>query len=88
MQALSNFKPNFYDLLVIDIRMPKLNGFDFYRAVRKKDDNAKVCFLTAFEIYYDEFKKVFPALDVKYFIRKPIGIGELVKQLNLIMDLK
>jgi DNA-binding response OmpR family regulator len=81
-QALSKFKPGYYDLLIVDVRMPKLNGFDLYRALKRKDDNVKVCFLTAFEIYYDEFRKVFPKLDVKHFIRKPIGISDLVKQIN------
>ena len=81
-QALSNFKPGTYDLLVVDVRMPKLNGFDLYRAVKKKDEKVKVCFLTAFEIYYDEFRKVFPKLDVRHFIRKPIGVLDLVKQIN------
>lgn len=81
-QALSNYKPNYYDVLILDIRMPKINGFDLYREIRKKDEQVKVCFLTAFEIYYDEFKKMFPKIDVRYFIRKPIAISALVKQVN------
>jgi DNA-binding response OmpR family regulator len=81
-KALSEFKSGVYDLLLIDIRMPKLNGFELYREIKKKNDNAKVCFFTAFEVYYDEFKKVFPSLDVKCFIRKPITIGDLVTHIN------
>ena len=80
--ALSEFKPGIYDLLLIDIRMPKLNGFELYREIKKKDDNTKICFFTAFEVYYDEFKKVFPTLDVKCFIRKPITINDLVVHIN------
>ncbi|HEX2557066.1 MAG TPA: response regulator [Nitrososphaera sp.] len=80
--ALNNFKADYYDLMIIDIRMPKLNGFDLYREVRKKDTKVKVCFLTAFEIYYEEFRKMFPTIDVKAFVRKPVSISALVKQLN------
>ena len=80
--ALANFKPAYYDLMIIDIRMPKLNGFDLYREIRKRDGTTKVCFLTAFEIYYEEFRKMFPTIDVKAFVRKPVSISSLVKQIN------
>jgi DNA-binding response OmpR family regulator len=80
--ALASFKPGVYDLMIIDIRMPKLNGFDLYRELRKKDSGVKVCFLTAFEIYYEEFRKMFPTVDVRAFIRKPVSISSLVSQVN------
>jgi DNA-binding response OmpR family regulator len=80
--ALANFRPNNYDLMIIDIRMPKINGFDLYRELKKRDGSIKVCFLTAFEIYYEEFRKMFPTIDVKAFIRKPISISSLVGQVN------
>ena len=81
-KALSEFKPGTYDLLLVDIRMPKLNGFELYREIKKKNDQSKICFFTAFEVYYEEFKKVFPTLDVKCFIRKPITISDLVTHIN------
>jgi DNA-binding response OmpR family regulator len=84
--ALDSFKPDYYDLMIIDIRMPKINGFDLYREVRKKDANVKVCFLTAFEIYYEEFRKMFPTIDVKAFVRKPVSIAALVKQINTTIE--
>ncbi|HXG07881.1 MAG TPA: response regulator [Nitrososphaera sp.] len=84
--ALVSFKLGYYDLMIIDIRMPKLNGFDLYRELKKKDPNVKVCFLTAFEIYYDEFRKMFPNIDVRAFIRKPISISSLVSQLNATLE--
>jgi two-component system, OmpR family, response regulator ChvI len=80
--ALANFVPGRYDLMIIDIRMPKLNGFDLYRELKKKDAGVKVCFLTAFEIYYEEFRTMFPTIDVKAFIRKPVSISVLVSQVN------
>ena len=83
LKALSSYKPGEYDLLLLDIRMPKMNGFELYREIKKKNDTTKICFFTAFEVYYDEFKKVFPKLDVKCFIRKPISIADLVAHINL-----
>ena len=84
--ALSNFKPQYYDLMIIDIRMPHINGFDLYRELKKKDSSVRVCFLTAFEIYYEEFRKMFPNIDVRAFVRKPVGIAALVKQINAVIE--
>jgi len=81
-KALSDFKPNIYDLLLIDFRMSRMSGFELYREIKKRDDNVKVCFLTAFEMYYDEFKKVFPTSNVKCFIRKPITLKKLVSHIK------
>jgi DNA-binding response OmpR family regulator len=80
--ALASFKPGNYDVMIIDIRMPKLNGFDLYRELKKRDEHVKVCFLTAFEIYYEEFRKMFPTIDVRAFVRKPVSIASLVSQVN------
>jgi two-component system catabolic regulation response regulator CreB/two-component system response regulator ChvI len=57
--------------------MPKMSGFELYRELKKKDDKLKVCFMTAFEIYYNEFHKMFPNVDVRRFIRKPVSLSEL-----------
>jgi two-component system, OmpR family, response regulator ChvI len=80
--ALSNFKSGFYDLLLLDVRMPKMNGFELYQEIEKIDKKAKVCFITAFEVYYQALKEIFPTLDVGCFIRKPIEIEDLVKKIN------
>ena len=88
LKALTSYKPNEYDLLLLDIRMPKMNGFELYREIKKKNDNVKICFFTAFEVYYEEFKKIFPNVEVKCFIRKPISIAELVSHINLELNIK
>src|ERR1700730_14522231 len=80
--ALAHYKPNSYDLLLIDVRMSKLNGFELVREIRKTDTQVEVWFLTAFEVYYEEFKKMFPNLDVKSFIRKPISAADLASKIN------
>ena len=72
-EALSKFKPGSYDLVILDIKMPKMDGFELYHKIKKKDNNANICFLTASELYYEEFrKKEYYALDKSIFIRKPI----------------
>jgi two-component system, OmpR family, response regulator ChvI len=78
LEALQNFKPGMYDLALLDIRMPKLNGFELYRELLKVDDRIRVRFFTAFEEYRTEFKKAFPELDQSRFIRKPASLSNLV----------
>jgi DNA-binding response OmpR family regulator len=82
-EALSKYKPGLYDLVILDIKMPKIDGFELYHEIKKKDNNANVCFLTASELYYEEFrKKEYCAIDRNLFIRKPIQNEELVKQMT------
>ena len=82
-EALSKFKPGLYDLIILDIKMPKMDGFELYHEIKKKDNNAKVCFLTASELYYEEFrKKEYCALDRNLFIQKPIDNEHLIKEID------
>jgi DNA-binding response OmpR family regulator len=85
--ALQNFKEQdgMYDIIILDIKMPKMNGFELYRQIKKIDDKVKVCFLTASEMYYDAYEDIFNTLDVKCFIQKPIENKELIDRLNKIM---
>jgi DNA-binding response OmpR family regulator len=82
-KALSNFKSNYYDLIVLDIKMPNMDGFELYKEIQKLDGKANVCFLTASELYYEEFRrKEYNAMDKDLFIRKPIGNDELIKEID------
>ena len=82
--ALQNFKEQdgMYDMIILDIKMPEMNGFELYRQIKKIDDKAKICFLTAGEMYYGVYTDLFNSLDAKYFIRKPIDNEELVEKVN------
>jgi DNA-binding response OmpR family regulator len=82
LEALSNFEASKYDLLLLDVRMPKMNGFELYKELEKIDNGIKVCFITAFEVYYEALREVFPSLEVECFIRKPIEIASLVKKIK------
>ena len=85
-EALSNFKPDYYDLVILDIKMPKMDGFELYDKIKKKDDKVKIRFLTASELYYEEFrKKEYSALDKNLFLKKPIDNDDLLKEVNKIM---
>ena len=82
--VLSNFKPGMYDLLLIDLRMPKMSGYELYKEIRKIDVKIKVIFLTASESFED-FQKVFPTFNMNYYVLKPVEINELIKKLNSII---
>jgi DNA-binding response OmpR family regulator len=88
-KALSNFKPDYYDLIVLDIKMPDMDGFELYREIQKIDNKANVCFLTASELYYKEFRtKEYSAINKDLFIRKPIANEELIKEIDRLIENK
>jgi two-component SAPR family response regulator len=72
--ALDNFKAHLYDKVILDINMPEMNGFSFYRKIRKLDKNCKICFLTAGEMYYGVYSDIFPSLPANYFSESPLGM--------------
>jgi two-component system catabolic regulation response regulator CreB/two-component system response regulator ChvI len=78
VKALSEFKAGLYDLALLDVRMPHMSGFELYEKIHRIDSACKVCFVTAFEIYYKSLKEFFPHLDVTCFIRKPVSKVELL----------
>jgi two-component system, OmpR family, response regulator ChvI len=81
-EALSNFKAGLYDLLLIDVKMPKMNGFELYQEIEKIDNKAKVCFITAFEVYYKSLRELFPTTKVDCYIKKPITTDDLVQRIK------
>jgi CheY-like chemotaxis protein len=90
IDALQSFRPGIYNLIIIDILMPKMDGFEFYDELRKLDSNVKICFLTAAkEIYYEDMiKEAFPELDANCFLKKPIANKDLIKQVSELLELK
>jgi DNA-binding response OmpR family regulator len=85
VKTFATHPANHYDLILTDIRMPKMNGFELYRKIREKNSSVPIAFITAFEINEDEFSKVMPSIKVKDFIKKPIRIPDLVEKLNAIL---
>src|SRR5688572_11391096 len=77
--VLNNYKANFYDLVILDILMPKMNGFELYVKIKEKDPKVKVCFLTASEFYYEKFRKEYSSqlvkiLDKSFLFKNPSKI--------------
>lgn len=85
LQGFASRASDYYDLVMTDIRMPKMNGFELYRKIREKDASIPIAFITAFEINEDEFSKVMPSIKVRDFIKKPIRIPDLIEKLNTIL---
>ena len=56
--ALKSYKSNYYDLVILDIKMPKMDGFELYNKIREKDPKVKICFLIASEMYYEKFRQL------------------------------
>ena len=84
--ALEKLKPGFYGLIILDVKMPQMDGFELYREIKKVDRKAKICFLTASELYYENFRKEkFASLDKELFIIKPISNAELLKKIDFIL---
>ena len=85
--ALSEFKAGLYDLLLLDIRMPEMNGLELYQKMKQIDSNAKVCFITASELFYEEYRRleIHPWLDKAYFIQKPFRNEEMIEQIKAII---
>ena len=82
LDAISEFRPNFYDLLLVDINMPKINGIDLSRQLLELDSNVKICFITAGEANIEVLRELYPARDIGCFIRKPVTIDQLVKRVK------
>ena len=76
LKALEKSNPDYYDIVLSDIRMPGMNGFQFCRKILEKDPKVKIFFLSAFDIYEKEAETVFPTLKPK-FIKKPISYEDL-----------
>ena len=76
--ALSAYSADRHELLIIDIRMQEMSGIQLFREIRSIDANAKVLFLTAFEVQEKEWHLVLPNTDVQGFIKKPVLLAELI----------
>jgi CheY-like chemotaxis protein len=86
LEALANFKVHSYDLVITDIKMPKMNGYEFSQKVKEIDNNVKICFLTASECYYCNNGNYEQRRTECLLLTKPIEIGELIKQIKSILE--
>jgi DNA-binding response OmpR family regulator len=82
LEALSQFRPNFYDLLLIDINMPKMNGIDLSIQILELDTNVKICFVTAGEANIEVLRELYPTRSIGCYIKKPVTIENLVRRIK------
>ena len=87
-EALAQFRKEAYFLAFLDIKMPKMNGFDLYQKLREIDKDIKVCFLTAlgeFDDYYKQYKKedLAPVWGIRHIVRKPIDNSKLLEEVSI-----
>jgi len=82
LEALSHFSQGVYDIALIDIKMPKMNGFELCKRMHRIDPDVHYCFITAFEIHASEFRMVFPTTNVTGFIKKPFPADDLLEYLE------
>jgi DNA-binding response OmpR family regulator len=86
--ALKSYRTNFYDLVILDIKMQKMDGFQLYTKIREKDTQVKICFLTAITRFNEAFRKIRLAsgktINEDYFIQKPIKTEDLIRKLTSI----
>jgi DNA-binding response OmpR family regulator len=82
INALSEFKPNLYDLLLVDINMPKMDGLEFSAKILEQDINVRVCFITATEINTRALREQYSSLSIGCFIKKPVTIENLVERVK------
>ena len=80
--ALSQFRPNFYDLLLVDINMPNMNGIDLSRRLLELDSNVKICFITAGEANIEVLRELYPTRGIGCFIKKPVTMDQLVRRVK------
>ena len=80
-EALSEFKPHFYDLMLVDVYMPNMNGFQLCEKILELDVNIRVCFISAAEINIEALREVYPKVSFGCFMKKPVAIEYLVKRL-------
>jgi DNA-binding NtrC family response regulator len=82
LEVLSQFRPDYYDLMLIDISMPKMNGIDLSKQLLELDLNVKICFITAGDANIEVLRELYPTRDIGCFIRKPVTIDQLVKRVK------
>lgn len=86
--AYKNFRDGLYDLVLLDILMPVVDGFLLYQKIRRTDSMVKICFLTASEFFHEEIRKEqgIGGLDQESFLRKPIEIKDLIHTIKGLLD--
>jgi|SRR5690348_9288654 DNA-binding NtrC family response regulator len=82
INVISQFKPEEYDLVLLDTKMPGMNGFELYGQIERVDRGIKVFFMTSFIRYYESLSQGYQSVDISRFIKKPIDIDSVVRRIK------
>jgi CheY-like chemotaxis protein len=98
-EALQNFKAGKYELVLLDVKLPEMNGFQLYLEMKKIDSHIKALFVTAAELFHEEFRERKGGLgkyDIEYnqycklnkhmFLQKPIYLEDLINKIDLVLS--
>jgi DNA-binding NtrC family response regulator len=85
-KALLDFEPNFYDLLLIDINMPYVDGFQLSERILEIDINVRICYMSSGEINRDALREIHPSISLGCFIKKPVEIDYLIDRIMKELD--
>lgn len=86
IMLLAKFKPNYYDLLLVDINMPFMNGFELCKKILELDLNVKICFMSTGEVNLYALRDVYPKIGMGCFVKKPIKVKNLIKMVEAELD--
>ena len=85
-EALENFTTDTYDLVILDVIMPEMNGFSLYEKIKKLDDKVTICFLTVIhDAYYEILKKDHPGINENCVIHKPVDNESLLERIKSVL---
>jgi DNA-binding response OmpR family regulator len=82
LQVLSEFRPDYYDLILIDINMPIMDGIELSNKILELDVNLKICLVTAGEANVEVLRELYPMRSIGCFIKKPVTIEYLVRRIK------
>jgi len=85
LEAFEDHAPNYYDLVLTDIRMPDMNGFAVYLYLKEKNPSLRIAFMTAFDMPIEEFRAVIPTVEINDIIEKPFTIDDLATRIMYIL---
>ena len=86
LHALSTFEPNLYDLLLIDINLPGINGFQLCEKILEIDINVRVCFMSSGEINCEALREIYPTISLGCFVKKPVTMDYLIERIKAELD--
>jgi len=86
LEVLENFAAGLYDLVILDVKLPTMDGFSLYEKIKKLDDRVRICFLTAADkAYYESLKKHYPSINENCVIHKPVDNDSLLSLIKSVL---